>query len=99
MRGFFTTLVALVYSLWRPVRSGVHQGLECREGLEVGVTDLISDVSTLREEENLCFSWGGEGLVGGGGTTNEWSGASRESQSVSSHLGRGGMGVCKGRLT
>ena len=39
---------------------------------------------------------GREGMMGGGGTTNEQSGASRESQSVSCQLGRGVQGVCEG---
>ena len=96
MRDFFTTLVALEYSLRRAVRRGVHQGLEWGEDLEVGVTDLIRAVRRLREEENQWSSWGGEGLVGGGGTMNKRSRVSRESQSVSSHLGRGAEGVCEG---
>ena len=54
---------------------------------------------TLREEENQWSSWGGAGLMGGGGTTNEWSGVSRESQSVSSDLGRGVEGVCEGEAS
>ena len=82
--GFFATLVVLEYALQRAVRRGVHQGLEGGEGLEVGVSDLTQAMRTLREEENQGSSWGGEGLVGGGGTTNELGGASRESPSVSS---------------
>ena len=90
------TLVTLEYSLRRAVRRGVPQGLKCGEGFEVGVTDLIMAVRTLREEGNQWSSWGGDELMGGGGKMNERSGALRERQSVSSHLGRGAGGVCKG---
>ena len=94
MRDFFTTLVTLEYSLWRAVRRGVDQGLECGEGLEVGVSDLIRARRTLREE-NQWSNWGGEGLMGGGGTIDEWSGDSRGSQSGSTHLERGTGGFCE----
>lgn len=89
-------LAALEYSLWRVVRRGVQKGLECGEGFESGVADLIRAVRTLREEENQWSSWEGEGLTGGGKTIKERSGASRESQTVSTQLGRGMVGVCEG---
>ena len=71
------------------MRWGGHQGLECGERFEVGVTDLTRAVRTLTEERNQWSSWRGEGLMGGGGTVKERRGASSEGQSVSSHLGRG----------
>lgn len=69
--------------------------MECGEGFEVGVTDLTRAVRTLREVENQWSIWGGEGLMDGGRTIKERSRASRESQSLSSHLGRGAGGLCK----
>ena len=90
------TLIVVAYSLRRAVRRGVHHGLECGEGFEFGVTDLTKAVRLLMEEENQWSSCWGEGLTEGGGTMKERRGASRESTSVSSHLGRGAVGFCEG---
>ena len=49
VRCFFANLQALAYCLRKAVRAGVHQGLDLREGHEVGVWRRTVVVSVSRE--------------------------------------------------
>lgn len=61
-------LAALVDSLRRVVRSGVHQGVALVDGWGRGGEKSISEMTALRADVNQRLSRLGEGEIGGGGT-------------------------------
>ena len=71
------------------MRRGVHQGLHLGVGWEQGVEASIIAVRVDRVEENHWSIWLGEGVIGGGRTTQSLSLPRRPGESASSQPGLG----------
>jgi len=86
---FLPKRVPFVNSLRRTVRSGVHQGLDLREGRKRGAVASIVVVRAVRADENHWSSWLGEGVPGAGGICQSLSLLVRAGQSASCQHGLG----------
>jgi len=89
VRSFLALRVAFVNSFQRVVRSGVHQAFDFGEGRQRGVSISIVVVSAERAEENNWSSWLGEGVSGGGETSQFLSLSMSSGQSASGQRGLG----------
>ena len=81
--------VAFVNSFRRVVRSGIHQALDLGDGRDQGAVVSIVVVSAARAEENQWLSWLGDGVLGGGGTSQPLRLCVKPGQSASSQRGLG----------
>ena len=76
-------------SFGRVVKSGFHQALDLGDGRDRGAVVSITAMSVDRAQESHWSSWLGEGVYGGGWTSESFSLSVRPDQSASCQCGRG----------
>ena len=89
VRSLLALRVAFVNSFRRVVKCGVHQALTFGEGRERGAVASIVFMRAERAEENHWSSRLGEGVSGGGGTSQFLSLSVRHGQSACCQRGLG----------
>ena len=78
------------------VSSGVHQGLDLREGRERGVSSSRRAVRDFSEDENHTSSWAKDGCEGTGDVQKDWRRGRNFSQLVRSQQETLGIGLSVG---